>query len=824
MSFKIGKSKPAIEKVGQSIWLLILPFILPCLLAAFIASFLLADDILDTPNKKLAKAYNQHQGQIIQSAANEVLRMHQSMLSTAVTDNELRFAVLNQQWEQAEALIKQKYDDAKGVRVVPASIKRVDMTKPPFINNILLDNFQRIIDGETIQAELMKFKDDQSLILIESIRQDGAPIAFIVLAIDPNILAPILDGASDESGFWELVQTYGDSRLVATAKGDARARAGTAGTYPLQIKNWSIQYWSNIESQLATESSSQQLFFYLMATGFIGALSLLIVGFIINKKIESDARDLTRILVDNFGRRFNLSDTPMNLTIFNEIADLISSHSKEMPVQTANLKPKAEENDNQTLQKMVENEKSLVEPIQAPEEAIPKHVFRAYDIRGIVGGELSVDFATTLGLAIGSEAYERGQQTIVVARDGRNSGPELMNGLIDGLKSSGRDVIDIGEVPSPVMYFATHQLGTDAGVMITGSHNPAEYNGFKIILGGESLSGDDIQGLYQRMMRQDFMTGTGNSTTKDIKQEYIDRITGDVALAQPLKVVIDCGNGVAGGIAPELLQMLGCEVIGLFCEVDGSFPNHHPDPSKPENLEELINVVRKEKADIGIAYDGDGDRLGVVASDGTVIWPDRQMMLYSMDLLNRQPGADIIFDVKCSRHLAQVISSNGGRPIMYKSGHSLVKAKMKETGALLAGEQSGHIFFKERWYGFDDGIYASARLLEILANDFRKSSEIFESLPNSINTPEITVAVADDKKFALIEELTKSADFGDANIYDIDGLRVEFAHGWGLVRASNTTPNLTIRFEADDESAIKKIQDVFKQQLLKVDASLDLPF
>jgi phosphomannomutase / phosphoglucomutase len=824
MPFNIGKSKKASEKIGQSIWLLVLPFILPCIAAAFIASFLLVGDILEKPNRKLAKAYNQHQGQIIQSAANEVLKMHQSMLSVAITDNELRFAVLNQQWEQAEALVKQKYDGAKGVRVVPASIKRVDMTKPPFINNIMLDNFQRIIDGEDINAELMKFKGEQSLVLIESIRQEGAPIAFIVLALEPNVLDPVLAGAASDSGFWELVQTYGDSRLLATAHGDAGARTSSPAIYPLQINNWSIQYWSKIEKQLDTKSSSQQLFIYLMAIGIIGAICVILIGFIINKKIESDARDLTRILVDNFGRRFNFGDTPMKLTIFNEIADLISSHSREIPVQTANLKPKKAEEENQAIKQMVESEKSLVEPIKAPEDDIPRHVFRAYDIRGIVGGELSVDFATTLGLAIGSEAYERGQQTIVVARDGRNSGPELMSGLIDGLKSSGRDVIDIGEVPSPVMYFATHQLGTDAGVMITGSHNPAEYNGFKIILGGDSLSGDEIQGLYQRMIRQDFMTGTGNLTTKDIKQEYIDRITGDVALAQPLKVVIDCGNGVAGGIAPELLQMLGCEVVGLFCEVDGSFPNHHPDPSKPENLEELINVVRKEKADIGIAYDGDGDRLGVVASDGTVIWPDRQMMLYSMDLLNRQPGADIIFDVKCSRHLAQVISSNGGRPIMYKSGHSLVKAKMKETGALLAGEQSGHIFFKERWYGFDDALYASARLLEILANDFRKSSEIFESLPNSTNTPEITVSVADDKKFQLIEELAKSADFGDANIYDIDGLRVEFADGWGLVRASNTTPNLTIRFEADDDSAIKRIQTIFKQQLLKVDDSLDLPF
>ena len=421
-------------------------------------------------------------------------------------------------------------------------------------------------------------------------------------------------------------------------------------------------------------------------------------------------------------------------------------------------------------------------------------------------------------------AFERGEQRIVVARDGRLSGPELINALKQGLIESGRDVIDVGEVPTPILYFATNYLDASSGVMLTGSHNPKDYNGLKIVIAGKTLSGEDIQGLKKRIETDNMVKGKGSHETATISQDYIGQVTSDVALAQPLKVAVDCGNGIAGKIAPQLLQALGCEVIGLYCKVDGNFPNHHPDPSKPENLQELIELVKSEEADIGLAFDGDGDRLGVIDSKGNIIWPDRQMMLYSMDVLSRNPGADIIYDVKCTKHLAKVISANGGHPIMWKTGHSLVKAKMRETGALLAGECSGHIFFKERWYGFDDALYTAARLLEILSADTRKSSEIFDALPNSEVTPEINVAVSDEKKFDFIKRLSEQGAFGEGKMIDIDGVRVEYQDGWGLVRASNTTPNLVIRFEGDSVETIERIKKIFKQQMLMVDSSLKLDF
>jgi len=330
--------------------------------------------------------------------------------------------------------------------------------------------------------------------------------------------------------------------------------------------------------------------------------------------------------------------------------------------------------------------------------------------------------------------------------------------------------------------------------------------------------------LKKRIDTGNLVKGQGSQESTSVLQDYISQVTSDVALTQPLKVAVDCGNGVAGKVAPQLLQALGCEVIGLYCKVDGNFPNHHPDPSKPENLRELIELVKSEKADIGLAFDGDGDRLGVIDSAGNIIWPDRQMMLYSIDVLSRNPGADIIYDVKCSKQLAKVIASNGGHPIMWKTGHSLIKAKMKETGALLAGECSGHIFFQERWFGFDDALYTSARLLEILSADTRKSVDVFAALPDSIVTPEINVAISDNKKHRFVEQLSKQGIFGDGKIILIDGIRVEFKDGWGLVRASNTTPNLVIRFEGETEDIIDRMKHLFKQQMMMVDGTLSLDF
>lgn len=455
---------------------------------------------------------------------------------------------------------------------------------------------------------------------------------------------------------------------------------------------------------------------------------------------------------------------------------------------------------------------------------LPAGIFRAYDIRGVVGDSLTADTAYWIGRAIGAESLACGEPGVVVGRDGRLSGPELASSLIRGLCEAGCDVTDVGMVPTPVLYFAANTLGPRSGVMVTGSHNPPGYNGFKIMIAGETLSGERIQRLYRRLQDGELSSGAGQCHQAEILDAYRARILGDLKVERRLKVVVDCGNGVAGVNAPELIEALGCEVIPLFCEVDGTFPNHHPDPGKPENLRDLIAKVAETGADLGLAFDGDGDRVGVVTNTGEMIYPDRLLMLFARDVLGRNPGAEIIYDVKCTRGLAGVIATQGGRPLMWKTGHSLIKAKMKETGALLAGEMSGHIFFKERWYGFDDGIYSAARLLEILSLDGRSAAAVFADFPVALSTPEINISVGDERKFALIEALQRDAQWGEASLFTLDGVRVDYPYGWGLVRASNTTPVLVLRFEADSAEQLSQIQQVFHDQLKAVAADLELPF
>ena len=469
--------------------------------------------------------------------------------------------------------------------------------------------------------------------------------------------------------------------------------------------------------------------------------------------------------------------------------------------------------------------KVIPAPAQA-EVAVDRSIFRAYDIRGVVGKTLTAGVARQIGRSIGSEAQKRKLREIVVARDGRLSGPELAGALIDGLRSTGCDVIDIGAVPTPVLYFATYHLNVGSGVMVTGSHNPPDYNGFKIVLGGETLAEDAIQELYLRISESRFASGSGGLQTMDVARDYTERITGDVMIEHKLKVVVDCGNGIPGAVAPGVLEGIGCEVLPLYCDVDGKFPNHHPDPSDPDNLRDLVLSVKQMNADLGLAFDGDGDRLGVVTASGEVIFPDRLLMLFARDVLTRNPGATIIYDVKCTGKLQPLILQSGGSPIMWKTGHSLIKSKMRETDAELAGEMSGHFFFRERWYGFDDGIYAAARLAEILAADpeQRTPQEIFDGLPKGVSTPELKIPMAEDEHYRFIEKFKEKSSFEGARVTTIDGVRADWPDGWGLVRASNTTPVLVLRFDADDEGTLDRIKDTFRRQLLAVDAGLKLPF
>jgi phosphomannomutase / phosphoglucomutase len=466
--------------------------------------------------------------------------------------------------------------------------------------------------------------------------------------------------------------------------------------------------------------------------------------------------------------------------------------------------------------------------------SISPSIFKAYDIRGIVDGDpakvtLTDAVARGVGAALGLQAKAKGIPAIVVGRDGRLSGPRLIAALTQGINSAGVEAIDIGMVPTPVVYFATVLTNTGSGVAVTGSHNPPEYNGLKMMLGGGTLYGDGIQDLYKSIVDPSFAgkldaNAPVRVTKRDVTGEYLAKILGDVKLSRPMKIAIDCGNGVAGALAPQLFKSLGCEVTELFTEVDGTFPNHHPDPAHPENLQDLIRCLAETDCEIGLAFDGDGDRLGVVTKTGQIIWPDRQLMLYAQDVLAHRPGGQIIYDVKCTRNLAPWVRKHGGVPLMWRTGHSLIKAKLKETGAPLAGEMSGHVFFNDRWYGFDDGLYTGARLLEILSRSANPSA-VLEALPDAIATPELHIHTAEGDNFKLVEALQRNAKFEGADeVITIDGVRVEYPDGFGLARASNTTPVVVTRFEADSEAAIARIKAAFKAAITAVAPGVDVPF
>ena len=647
-----------------------------------------------------------------------------------------------------------------------------------------------------------------------------------------------LEGAlsgREVDGYLELQQVAA-APLVLASKGAAEFKtAQVDGDVAVHGSRWRVAYWAPVSGRAAEAILTTAV----LAAGSAALLFALLVWLLLRRTaaaLRQDQAVLLTIVKDMRDVRVR-KDYPNRLAELHDTIELMAraaatgATNKPEPVPVAaeaseDLAPVAprevvEEPDTDLLF----DESALdIARIDVRDGALDPSIFRAYDIRGVVGETLDKEAAYEIGRAIGSEAYYRGEQTVVVGRDGRTSGPELSEALIEGLKATGRDVKDVGQVPTPVLYFAAQQLDANSGVMVTGSHNPADYNGFKIVLGGETLANDAIQALRQRIESGDLLTGEGAVEQLEVLPDYIQRVRADVQLARPVRVVVDCGNGVAGNAAPQLLQALGCEVIELYCDVDGNFPNHHPDPSRSENLSDLIQAVQQHGADVGIAFDGDGDRVGIVGSQGEIIWPDRLLMLLAMDVLSRNPGAQIIYDVKCSRHVAEVVAQYGGEPLMCPTGHSLIKAKMKQTGALLAGEMSGHVFFKERWFGFDDGLYTAARLLEILANDQRSSSEIFAALPDSVNTPELSVPMAEGEPSRFMERLLDVARFENATVITIDGMRVEFDDGWGLVRASNTTPSLMLRFEARDELALSRIQDEFRRVMLQADPSLSLPF
>lgn len=698
------------------------------------------------------------------------------------------------------------------VRLLPEDVDTLDESRLPRMGFADLEMVRQARSAIPRPAVHAANTPDAHLAIVRRLESGGG---VILASLSAKLLEGIVGRMEVPAGAIELRQ----DTLPLAFRGDAASNIDQpAGEVAVPATAWKVVYW------MPSGVQANGWWFLLVPT--FGGLLFAACAFRIQRWLASSFRhDMDSIvaLVKDLWHGKMQGNYPVKIADSQLIVRQIST------LKHGGIEPVPAERGAISMTESFEpspipfKEQIAVDVIASAHRVSPS-IFRAYDIRGVVGETLTAEVVYDIGRAIGSEAHARSEQRVIVARDGRLSSPELSKALARGLQDAGRTVIDIGLAPTPLLYFATHVLNSKSGVMVTGSHNPANYNGLKIVIGGETLAETDIQKLRVRIENNDFIKGTGKIETRDLIPDYIERIVDDTQLGRPMKIVMDCGNGVAGRVAPQLMRNLDCEVVELYCEIDGKFPNHHPDPSKPENLEDLIRTVLSEKADLGVAFDGDGDRLGVVDSNGKIIWPDRQMMVFAADVLSRQPGADIIYDVKCTRHLASQIVKSGGRPLMWKTGHSLMKAKIKETGAMLAGEMSGHIFFKERWYGFDDGIYACARLVEILSGDPRSTAEVFAELPDSLNTPELNITLAEGENFSFMEKLRAGAKFPEARVTDIDGLRVDFVDGWGLVRASNTTPSLVIRFEADNEEGLIRIQQKFRELMKQVKPDIRLPF
>ncbi len=677
-----------------------------------------------------------------------------------------------------------------------------------------LDLIQRAEQRKTILPELATIGDRQFLYWIRPIPTDpqSDPLGTLMITLNPEEVFKIFSTADATLGEYVLLQQFNGSQPQVLKKLGAGAagtnmQASVAGSH-LQIKF--------TPSEALVDAAQESPTLWILIVSLIAAASLALIWLLSKVLVRREIGELeTSPLLPELAKANKQAVADENTP-----ADPLFQKQDILDIAMIG------EDENILGLDQASGKKSAANPRNKINETnIPAEIFRSYDIRGLVGSQITPELAQLIGQAVGSEAIDQGERNIVVARDGRTHSESLTDALIKGVLRTGCNVINIGVVPTPLMYFSTfHFEDTNSGIMVTASHNPKEYNGFKVVINNRALADDAVTELRARIIGQRFHQGLGEEIPRAIIPDYIDRIFSDVALASNVTLVVDAGNAVPGVVAPQLFEELGCDVIPLFCDLDGEFPNHEPDPTHEKNLTALIERVRETNADIGVAFDGDGDRLVVVTPKGDIIWPDRLLMLFAKDVLARHPGADVLFDVKCSRQLNQVISSYGGRPIMWKTGHSPMKAKMEETQALIGGEYSGHIFIKDRWYGFDDGIYAMARLLEIITLRDQNIDDIFAAFPQLYSTPELKVAVSEQEKFELISKITESGDFANGTITAIDGLRVDYTKGWGLVRASNTSPALTLRFEAESPEALEKIQQIFKRELLKVDKALAIPF
>ncbi|MCF6252915.1 MAG: phosphomannomutase/phosphoglucomutase [Methylococcaceae bacterium] len=745
------------------------------------------------------------------------------------------------------------------IRILPANIADTDESAIPHMGNADLMMVQ-----ETLTKSQMPFIQglgkNRHLAITAVIKENDVSIGVILASLEFSFLQSNLTNYKISEGFLELKQ---DNAILAKA-GSPSAKNDTNNSIKVLQTPWKINYWPTNVSSLANLS-------LLSGIVLIPALLICLAFFIsyrnFSQYLQQDQGSILKAVKDLMSGKSIGSSYPLNLKEMKTFLTTIIQFKRILDNKGDELSSEIDTNteiddffDEPTgfsffdtgIDVEIENENSNFQTIESTPISLPNTdstdkdtqavfaidsqapvqkssssiIYKTNDIRGIAGKTLTKEIVFDIGRAVGSEAKEKNIKTIIIGRDGRSSSAALAVSLSKGIISTGVNVLDLGLVPSPVVYFVTQHTEGKSGVVVTGSHNPVEYNGLKIIINGETLANDKIQQLKQRIDNENYLTGETGSIEENnmFSNEYIGVISDDIHIVRPMKVVVDCGNGAAGELAPKLLKTIGCEVIELFCEIDGTFPNHHPDPSKAENLNDLITAVQHYNADVGIAIDGDGDRLGIIDSKGKIIWPDRLMMLFAKDVLALKPGSEVIYDVKCSRHLSEQIIKHGGRPLMWKSGHSLIKAKLKETGASLAGELSGHFFFNDRWFGFDDALYSASRLIEILSADTRSSEEVFADFPDSINTPEINIPLAEGENASIIEQLFSVANFNNGKINNLDGLRVDFADGWGLVRASNTMPALVLRFEADDQEALGHIQLQFKEILQQVKPDISLPF
>lgn len=823
----------SIKKNNKTLGFSLLP--LGLISAGFIAAMIISVFIVQS------SISNSHREKLINQAADSAqVRVNQAQLKLLKQANNMATSIrLTELVANAdasaraleEARLRELIPNAVRVRMIRVGEARVDRDETPPFTYTSLDLVNQAEQGAAVYPEAINANGRWVLGLAAPIKPPSSDTIRGTLFVYLDTAALIDEISEGLNGSVTIIQAFNSNQQTEFLKiGDSGA--GEILDRDLINSIWKLQFQP---STALAEASIGNIALYSLPLLILLAAALVAVMLGISRILGIVKSDTT-LLQNQMADAINGSFSPSNHFQFSEFVELDltlarvgkkESVKKEVKQLNVTSQPRAQaeteavdiEMDDDGDYQEISHEAAELE-FEVDDGPDVSGIFRAYDIRGVVGQTLNEDIAFRLGQTIGSEADSLGETKMIVAADGRLSSPDLVDALIKGLVSTGREVINIGFVPTPLLYYATNNSEATSGVMLTGSHNPANHNGMKVVMRGEALAGEQIQNLYHRYQDQDFVSGDGSVTEIDIRNDYMDAITDDVVVAQPLKVVVDCGNGIAGDIAPELLGNLGCDVVALYCDVDGNFPNHHPDPTVPENLADLILTVKSEGADLGIAIDGDGDRLVAITAEGEIVWPDRLLMLFAKDVVSRNPGSDVVYDIKCTRHLNSVISGFGGRPVLCRSGHSYVKAKMRETDAILGGEMSGHICFQERWYGFDDGLYSAARLLEIVGSQSEGLGELLAEFPESISTSEITIPVAESHKFDIIRQIIETSDFGDATVTTIDGLRVDFAEGWGLVRASNTTACLTLRFEADDEESLEDIQNLFREKLSAVQASL----